>query len=151
MSTLLHRYLGRDTPLARLQDHAARLARLQNVLAPVLPPQCASACRVANLKEDVLTISASGSAVAVRLKQMVPSLLDHFAHAGYPLQSIQIKVQLPESSPEQQGSRAGTRTLSNVARAQIETFAATLSADAPLRASLETLVRRSSPPDRKTE
>jgi hypothetical protein len=151
MSSLLHRYLGSDTPLARLQNHAARLARLQHVLAPVLPSQCAHACRVANLKEDVLTISAFGSAVAVRLKQMVPSLLDHFAHAGYPLRSIQVKVQLPESSPERQEQKAGTRILSSVARAQIETFAATLSADAPLRASLETLVRRSSPPGGKPE
>jgi hypothetical protein len=151
MSALLHRYLGRDTPLARLQDHAARLARLQHVLAPALPAQCANACRVANLKEDVLTISAFGSAVAVRLKQMIPSLLDHFARAGYSLQSIQIKVGLPESPPERQEPKAGTRILSSVARAQIETFAATLSADAPLRASLETLVRRSSTPDRESE
>ncbi|MDR2014294.1 MAG: DUF721 domain-containing protein [Azoarcus sp.] len=151
MSTLLHRYLGSDTPLARLQDHAARLARLQHVLMPALPAQCANACRVANLKENVLTISAFGSAVAVRLKQMIPSLLDHFARAGYSLQSIQIKVGLPESSPARSEQKPRARVLSSAARAQIETFAATLSADAPLRASLETLVRRSSPPDWKPE
>ncbi|MDR2208422.1 MAG: DUF721 domain-containing protein [Azoarcus sp.] len=144
MSTLLHRYFGRDTPLIRLQDHAARLARLQHVLAPALPAQCANACHVANLKEDVLTISAFGSAVAVRLRQMIPSLLDHFARAGYSLQSIRIKVGLPESSPVR--TKPKTRSLSNTARAQIETFATTLPADAPLRAALETLVRRSSPP-----
>ena len=143
MSTQLHRYLGRDTSLARLQDHAARLGRLQHVLTPALPPQCANACHVANLKEEVLTISTRGSAVAVRLKQMVPSLLDHFARAGYPLQRIQVKVGLLEPSPVQRPPPA--RVISDAARAQIETFAATLPVDAPLRASLETLVRRSSP------
>jgi len=142
MSTLLHRYLGRDTPLARLQDHAARLGRLQRVLAPALPAQCANACRVANLKEDVLTIKACGSAVAVRIKQMIPSLLDHFARAGYPLQRIQIKVGLPEPSAARHSP--SVRALSNAARAQIGAFASTLPADAPLRVSLETLARRSS-------
>jgi hypothetical protein len=151
MSALLHRYLGSDTPLARLQDHAARLARLQCVLVPALPAQCANACRVANLKEDVLTISASGSAVAVRLKQMIPSLLDHFARAGYSMQNIRIRVGLPEPSPARSEQKVEARVLSNAAREQIETFAATLSADAPLRASLETLVRRSSPPGWKSE
>jgi len=142
MSTLLHRYLGRDTPLARLQDHAARLGRLQRVLIPALPPQCANACHVANLKEDVLTVSARGSAVAVRVKQMIPSLLDHFARAGYPLQHIKVKVGLPEPSSTRRPPSA--RVLSDAACAQIGSFVATLPPDAPLRAALETLMLRSS-------
>ena len=130
-------------PLARLQDHAAHLGRLQHVLVPALPAQCANACHVANMKEEVLTISARGSAVAVRIKQMVPSLLDHFARAGYPLQRIQVKVGLPEPSLTRRPPPA--RVISDAAREQIETFAATLPVDAPLRASLEILARRSSP------
>ena len=148
MSTLLHRYLGRDTPLARLQEHAARLGRLQRVLVSALPAQCANACNIGNLKEDVLVINARRSAVAVRIKQMIPSLLDHFAHAGYPLERIQIKVGLPESSPARRSPLA--RVLSGAARAQIGHFASTLPADAPLRVSLETLARRSSAPEPET-
>ena len=145
MSTLLHRYLGRDTSLARLQDHAARLARLQHVLTSALPAQYADACHVANLREEALTVSARGSAVAVRLKQMIPSLLDHFARAGHPLQRIQIKVGLPEPSPARRPPPA--RILSNVARTQIGSFAATLPRDTPLRAALETLAQCSSFPE----
>ena len=144
MSTPLHRYLGCDTPLARLQDHVARLGRLQRVLMSALPAQCANACHVANIKEETLTISARGSAVAVRLKQMIPSLLDHFARAGHPLQRIQVKVGLPESSPARRSPPA--RVLSDAARVEIDAFASTLPADAPLRATLETLTRRSSLP-----
>ena len=143
MSTPLHRYLGHDASLARLQDHAARLGRLQRILMPALPAQCANACHVSNLKEEVLTISVRGSAVAVRLKQMIPSLLDHFARAGHPLQRIQIKVGLPEPVPAQRSPSA--RVLSNTARAQIGAFASTLPMDAPLRTALETLARRSLP------
>ncbi|MCL2875684.1 MAG: DUF721 domain-containing protein [Betaproteobacteria bacterium] len=145
MSTsLLHRYAEGDTPLARLQDHAARLGRLQHVLVAALSAQCGNACHVANLKEDILTVSACGSAVAVRLKQMIPSLLDHFARAGYPLRHIQVKVRLPEPSATRRPPPA--RVVSDAARAQIGAFAATLPPDAPLRATLETLVRRSSSP-----
>ncbi|MDR0701661.1 MAG: DciA family protein [Azoarcus sp.] len=143
MSTLLHRYLGRDTPLARLQDHAARLGRLQGVLAAGLPAQCQFACRVANLKDETLVVNVRGSAMAVRLKQTIPSLLAHFARAGYPLQGIKIKIELPQSSPERPAPP--TRAISDEARARIETFAATLPENAPLRAALENLARRSRP------
>ncbi|MDR3087347.1 MAG: DUF721 domain-containing protein [Azoarcus sp.] len=140
MSTLLYRYLGRDTPLARLQDHAARLERLQAVFTTALPAQFVHACHVANLKDNgELVVNARGSAIAVRLMQMVPSLLEHFARAGYPLERIKIKVALPEAQP---APAPTARALSVAARAQIETFAATLPTDAPLRKSLETLARR---------
>jgi hypothetical protein len=75
---------------------------------------------------------------------MLPSLLDHFARAGYPLQRIQVKVGLPEPSHTRRISEA--RIISSAARMQIETFAASLPMDAPLRDALETLVRRSSSP-----
>ncbi|MDR2259513.1 MAG: DUF721 domain-containing protein [Azoarcus sp.] len=144
MSTLLHRYLDRDTPLARLVDHAARLQRLQRVLAAGLPAQYAHACRVANLKDDTLIVNVRGSAIAVRLKQTIPTLLEHFAHAGHPLQRIRIKIELPDSAPAPRPPPA--RVLSDAAQAHIETFAATLPADAPLRGALETLTRRKRPP-----
>lgn len=145
MSRLLHRYLERDTPLARLQDHAARLARLQAVLTTALPAQFVHACHVANLKDDAqnggeLIVNARGSAIAVRLMQMLPTLLAHFARAGYPLARIKIKVALPDTPPENRPPPE--RSISSTARTQIETFAATLPEDAPLRKSLEILARR---------
>jgi len=60
------------------------------------------------------------------------------------LQRIQVKVGLSEPSPTRRISEA--RIISSAARMQIETFAASLPMDAPLRAALETLVRRSSSP-----
>ncbi|MDR2030749.1 MAG: DUF721 domain-containing protein [Azoarcus sp.] len=144
MSTLLHRYLGRDTPLARLVDHAARLHRLQGVLAAGLPAQYVHACRVANLKDDTLIVGVRGSAIAVRLKQTLPSLLEHFSRAGHPLQHIRIKIELPEAAPAPRPPPA--RTISEAAQTHIETLAATLPADAPLRGALETLMRRKRPP-----
>jgi hypothetical protein len=141
MSVLLRRYLGRDAPLARLQDHAARLARLQQALAAGLPAQYAHACRVANLKDETLVLHVRGSAIAVRLKQTIPTLLEHFARAGHPLQGIKIKIELPEAPPARRPPPS--RAISETARTRIETFATTLPEGDPLRATLENLARRS--------
>lgn len=140
MSQLLHRYLASGDALARLQDHAARLRRLQGALEGALAPQLSSQCQVANLKDGTLVIAARGGAVAVRLKQMTPSLIEHFARAGHPLQGIRIKVATPEQT---QWRRPPTeRHISPDAKATLAEFAATLPADSPLRGSLERLVRR---------
>ena len=66
MTRPLSRFLGGDA-LARLQDHAARLNRLQAVLDGMLPPQLQGQCRVANLKEGSLIVAAGGGAAAVRV------------------------------------------------------------------------------------
>lgn len=141
MSKLLQRYLGSGDALARLQDHAARLRRLQGILESGLPPQLAATCSVANLKGDELVIAARGGAIAVRLKQMIPSLLDHFVRAGYPLTTIRIKVSTPEQTPERRAPTS--RAISAAASNQLRDFADTLPADSPLRESLERLARRS--------
>lgn len=141
MSKPLQRYLGSGNMLARLQDHAARLRRLQGVLESGLPPQFASVCTVANLKDETLVIATRGSALAVRLKQMLPSLLEHFARAGYPLNAIKIKVSTPEQHVEPRPVSA--RAISPDARHHLRDFAATLPADSPLRDALERLATRS--------
>lgn len=141
MSKLLQRYLGSGDALTRLQDHAARLRRLQGILEAGLPPQFSNACCVANLKDEMLVISARGGAIAVRLKQMTPSLLDHFIRAGFPLKTIKVKVSTPEQTVEK---RAPTvRSMSVSARNNLTEFAATLPSDSPLREALERLARRS--------
>lgn len=140
MSTLLHRYLGREAPLARLQETASRLERLQAVLSAVLPGQFAHACRVSRLDDEVLTIRTKGSAIAVRLKQLTPTLMTYFGGAGYPVRQVRIKVDLPEPLPEPQ--RTPVRTLTEKARENILALAQSLPEDAPLRASLTRLVER---------
>ena len=95
MTRPLSRFLGGDA-LARLQDHAARLNRLQAVLDGMLPPQLQGQCRVANLKEGSLVVAARGGAAAVRVRQILPSLLERLQHGGHPVQSIKVKVGTPE-------------------------------------------------------
>ncbi|HJV26263.1 MAG TPA: DUF721 domain-containing protein [Aromatoleum sp.] len=141
MTQLINRYLGSGDALARLQDHAARLMRLQNVLAQHLPPALAAACSVANLKNGTLVLLADGGAVAARLKQMAPTLTAQFAATGVPVTSVQVKVKVNEA-PEP-ARRVTSRSLSESGARSLTNFSSSLPADSPLREALERLVARS--------
>ena len=140
MTRLLHRFLGSGDALARLQDHAARLRRLQGALETALPPQLQGQCQITNLKDGTLVLSANGGAAAVRLRQMLPSLVEHFVRAGHAVQTIKVKVAPPTQVQWRRPPTA--RHISPEAKAGLSAFANSLPADAPLRASLERLVQR---------
>lgn len=142
MTRLLQRFLHGGDALARLQDHAARLRRLQGALEAALPAQMLGQCQVANLKEGTLVLSARSGAAAVRLRQMLPSLLDHLLAAGHAVQAIKVKVASPEQEAEAEQRQPTERHISPAAKAGLSAFASSLPEDSPLRASLERLVRR---------
>lgn len=141
MTRPLSRFLAGGDALARLQDHAARLNRLQTALDGALPPPLAAQCRVANLKDGTLVLSARGGAAAVRLRQLLPSLLERLQHGGHPVQAIKVKVGTPEQVEYRRPPPE--RHISAAARSGLAAFADSLPADSPLRASLERLIRRS--------
>lgn len=141
MSQPLHRFLSSGDALARLQDHAARLLRLQHCLESALPPALSAASKVANLKGDVLVIRTDSGAIAARLRQMTPSLIQHFAAAGHPLSEIRVRVAPLAASSGQRPPP--DRRISAQAKDHLRDFAATLPADAPLREALERLAKRS--------
>ena len=141
MTQLIQRFLGTGDALAQLRDHAARLRRLQAVLAQHLPPALAAACVVANVKEDTLVVLAQGGAVAARLKQIAPTLVEQFTAAGFAVRTIRVKVQVveerdvPRPVPDRRLSDAGRRSLADLS--------SSLPPDSPLRESLERLIARS--------
>jgi hypothetical protein len=142
MSNLpLNRFLNAADPLARLRDHAARLAGLQAILATQLPDNLVPLCRVANCKGEQLIVHAANGAVAARLRQMLPGILDGYAQRGVLLSGIRIKVQLVEEAPP--ARYVAPRTVSATARQQMQALAGSLPADSPLGAALQRFVRRS--------
>lgn len=141
MTQLIQRFLGTGDALARLKDHAARLMRLQNMLQQQLPPALASSCSVANLKGETLVLLANGGAVAARLKQIAPTLIQQFGAAGLAITTIQVKVKVIETREERRPPPQ--RTISETGSRSLEDFSATLPAESPLRESLERLIRRS--------
>jgi hypothetical protein len=141
MSQHLRRFLDAGDALARLQDHAGRLRRLQGALEAALPRQLASQYRVGNLIDDELVVFAPSGAAAVRLKQMIPSLIERLRMAGHAVGSIRVKILCPDAAPSSERP-ATLRQLSGTARDHLTDFAASLPADSELRDSIERLARR---------
>ena len=141
MTRPLNGFLGSGDALARLHDHAARLRRLQGLLERELPPALASACSVANLKQDTLVLLAHNGAAAAKLRQLAPTLAARLGANGVALKTVQVKVQVHEGAPER--SPPVPRQLGTGGRSSVAAFCATLPEDAPLRASLERLLARS--------
>jgi hypothetical protein len=89
----LDAYLNSAGGLARLSAHAGRLVKLQRVFEKIAPSYLAASSRVANFKLGKVVIHADSGAVAAKLRQMLPSLLDEFSLEGAEVTEIQVKVQ----------------------------------------------------------
>lgn len=140
VSQSLNRYFQSATPLSRLAEHAARLTRLQAILAQELPPAIAESCGVANLKGEELIIHARGGAVAARLKQMLPSLMEAYARQGVLLTTIKIRVDIHK--PAAPRHAVPRRNVSAETRGSLAELAATLPAGSPLAQALRRFVGR---------
>lgn len=138
----LDAYLNAAGGLSRLSAHAGRLVKLQRVFERIAPSYLAASSRVANYKLGKVVIHADSGAVAAKLRQMVPGLLDKFSFEGAEVTEIQVKVQ-PIYAAVQQNSRGQAPALATSAKADLRRLAGELSADSPLKAALERLVRRS--------
>ena len=73
------RALMRDNEvIAPIHDRLQRISRLQHSFADALPPGLNTSCRVAAVEGSTLIIAAANGAVATKLKQMLPRLLEKF-------------------------------------------------------------------------
>lgn len=138
MTQPLDRYVQSADPLSRLREHAERLTRLQAILARELPPHLAEVCGVANLKGDELVIHARGGAVAARLKQMAPSLVEAFAAQGVLLASIKVRVEVRNPAPPPPA--APQRAVSPATQDGLAELASTLPEASPLAQALRRFV-----------
>ncbi|MBI3140377.1 MAG: DUF721 domain-containing protein [Rhodocyclales bacterium] len=138
----LDAYLNSADGLAPLAAHAGRLVKLQRVFEESAPPHLAESSRVANLKLGKVVLHADNGAVAAKLNQLLPSLVDEFCKKGFEVTEIQVKVQ-PRFTASQQFHYRKAPAVSSGAKAGLQRLAAELPEDAPLKAAVERLVKRS--------
>lgn len=141
-SRSLDAYLNSAGDLARLSAHAGRLVKLQRVFEEIAPPYLAASSRVANFKLGRIVIHADNGAVASKLKQMLPSLVDEFSLKGAEVTEIQVKVQ-PNHGAAQHKRAGHPPAIAPTAKTDLSRLAGELPADSPLKEALERLVRRS--------
>ena len=123
--------------LQALNRELRQLAELQSTLAQVLPGNLATSTSVALVKTGELILFANNGAVAAKLRQMAPRILDALRARGQELTGIRVQVQVSirdNPLPQKQIS------LSSGARRAIDSLSERLVAS-PLKAALTRLGR----------
>ena len=87
------------SPLNRLALAAQRLNSISRIWETVAPIGLALFCRVGRLDDGVLTLFADNGAIASKIKQQLPSLLEKLQQRGSEITGIRIEVQVKIPSP----------------------------------------------------
>ena len=128
--------------IAPIHDRLQRISRLQHFLVDALPPGLNTSCRIAAVEGSTLIIAAANGAVAAKLKQMLPRLLEKFRQNKKQEQqvtAISVMVQpdyfLPEPAPRTGPPREPMPI------AMLAELAESLE-DSPLKTTMEKIRRR---------
>ena len=120
--------------------HARLLQKISRIYRNTVPEHLGAASRVANLKSGTVVIHADNGAVAVKLRQMAPSLTREFSGRGIECTGVTVKVQALDIA--QQSHVVTARPLSTGARQGLGNLAESLPSS-PLREAIEQLLARS--------
>lgn len=134
--------LKADGGMARLTGHASRLLRLQRVFEAAVPRTLVRGARVANLKLGKLIVHADNAAVAAKLRQIVPTLVDVFRREAAEVTGIDIKVQ-PRTVKRPENRQPPRNGIGSQAKQGLTSLAENLPKDSPLREALQRLVKHS--------
>lgn len=136
----LDHYLSDADGAGRLIAHVKLLQKLARIYGNVAPGYLCSASRVANYKSGTVVVHADNGAVAVKLRQMAPTLTREFSSRGVECTGVTVKVQALEISGH--STPVTARPLSAAASRGLVELAESLP-QSPLRAAIEMLLERS--------
>ena len=132
--------LEADGGLSRLTGHAARLLRLRKLYESAVPRPLARGARVANLKLGKLIIHADNGAIAAKLRQIIPTLVDAFRKNSGEVTGIEVKVQ-PRTDIGVAAPNSSLSPLGDHAKQGLTSLAETLPEGSPLREALRRFVK----------
>lgn len=132
--------VGGDSSLARLQEHARHLVRLQRQLDLQLPDYLKGAVAVANLQNGVLALHVQNATVAARLKMLLPRLREGLAAQGAQIEEIRVRVRLRKNTDARRPQPV--REIDAEVLAGLEHLKEQLSEKSPLAAPLARLIER---------
>jgi len=135
-----HSFLSAAPNLQGLLQQAQKLLALQEAWNEVAPKPLAAASRVGAVRQQTLIVYANNGAVAGKLRQLVPSLLEKIQKRGIEVTAIRVDVQV-EALPS--GKKPKDLTVSHNALSSLEKLEQSLD-DSPLKNALHTLIRRHS-------
>jgi|SRR5450755_3029685 len=80
-------------PLTRLMDRLRESNAMFAVVSPLLPAALRASVKPGPLDELGWSLLGANSAVAAKLRQLVPHLEDRLRESGHPVAAVRIKVQ----------------------------------------------------------
>ena len=131
---------GADSVLSDLAVASRRVEQLQRIYLEAVPAALGASSRVGWAQAGVLSILASNSAVAAKLRQTTPRILASFERHGLQFNSMRIRVQV---GAVRESARRPNTVLSPQAACILRQAARELP-PSPLRTALERLARRTS-------
>jgi len=84
-----------------LMPHAQRLIELRQIFTQALPNNLRRSCSIANYKQGKVVIFAENSAVAAKLKLLLPAVRDHLLKFAVEVTGIEVQVQPAISRPNE--------------------------------------------------
>lgn len=138
----LSRIFGRSDVLARLQEHANHLIRIQRKLDAALPRGSQGAAQVANFIDGELILHVVSPAMSTRLRLSQESLKKALQVAGEPVTSIKVKVRASPFRGNHPEQEVPARSIGKGGRAALESLAESLGNDDPLARALRRMVER---------
>lgn len=130
-------YLNATHDLRALADEARRISQLQQVFVKSAPRALTQACCVKQLRAGTLFLLAENAAVAAKVRQLTPRLLNSCQKLGLEVTSIQVEVQVTGGAPapisKREPRRLSVETIDN-----LESLAAGLE-ESPLKRALTKL------------
>lgn len=135
----LQSYFGSTATLAALAGQVERVCALQRHWEQVAPPTLAQMCQVSGLQDQVLVLYANNGAIAAKLRQLAPTMLDKLKKRGVEVTAIQVRVQARFLAPEQKPVKS--LRLGTAGRESLRQLAERLDAS-PLKQALESMLER---------
>ena len=131
--------LDADDALGNVAAASRRVQQLQRIYLEAVPAAFSRASRVGWARAGVVSVIASNGAVAAKLRQLSPRILEGFRRHGLEFNSMRIEVQV-DAGLGRPGARP-REPLPAVALDAIESALRSV-APSPLRAALQRLARR---------
>lgn len=137
MSQRLKTFLSASSELRQLSGKAGELMVLQRLYQQVAPASLSAHTHVVQLRQHILTLAANNGAIAAKLKQLTPLLIQQLQNKGCEVTGIQVRVQVNIRKIKPATQRA---KLSREGEKSLICFASEL-ADSPLKNAIQHLIK----------
>jgi len=130
--------LDNSPVLSSLAAAARRTADLQRLYMEAVPAELRQASRVGWARPGVLTVAAANGAVAAKLRQLAPRILDRFRREGLEFNAMHVEVQVgygPRRQGKEEARALSAEAVTSICRAADELPAS------PLKTALTRLAR----------